>query len=84
MVVTRRSTIGIAVVLALALGGERPGVEAQSASPIKVGFASAMTGPSAITGEGVKWAAQMLADEYNAKGGIMGRKIEISFGGHPG
>jgi len=46
-----------------------------------------MTGPSAITGEGVKWAAQMLADEYNAKGGIAGRKIELYFGdkrGHPG
>jgi len=79
MRLTRRGTIGIAVVLALALGGERPGVEAQSPPPIKVGFASAMTGPSAITGEGVKWAAQMLADEYNAKGGIMGRKLEVLF-----
>jgi len=84
MRLTRRSTIGIAVALALALGGERLGVEAQGAAPIKVGFASAMTGPSAITGEGVKWAAQMLADEYNAKGGIMGRKIEISFGDNAG
>ena len=52
--------------------------------PIKVGFSSAMTGPSAITGEGVKWAAQMLADEYNAKGGIMGRKIELYFGDNAG
>ena len=43
-----------------------------------------MTGPSAITGEGVKWAAQMLADEYNAKGGIMGRKIELYFGDNAG
>ena len=80
----RRSTIGVAVVLALMLGGERPGAQAQGAPPIKVGFASAMTGPSAITGEGVKWAAQMLADEYNAKGGIMGRKIELSFGDNAG
>jgi len=32
----------------------------------------------------VKWAAQMLADEYNAKGGIMGRKIEVYFGDNAG
>ena len=80
----RRGTIGIAVGLLLLLGGERPGVHAQSGPPIKVGFSSAMTGPSAITGEGVKWAAQMLADEYNAKGGIMGRKIEVYFGDNAG
>jgi branched-chain amino acid transport system substrate-binding protein len=80
----RRGTIGTAVGLLLLLGGERPGVHAQSGPPIKVGFSSAMTGPSAITGEGVKWAAQMLADEYNAKGGIMGRKIEVYFGDNAG
>jgi branched-chain amino acid transport system substrate-binding protein len=80
----RRGTIGIAVGLLLLIGGERPGVQAQSGPPIKVGFSSAMTGPSAITGEGVKWAAQMLADEYNAKGGIMGRKIEVYFGDNAG
>ena len=77
-----RSVIGIAVVLAVGLGGVS-GAGAQG-PPIKVGFASAMTGPSAITGEGVKWAAQMLVDEYNAKGGIMGRKIEVYFGDNAG
>ena len=84
MTLMRRGTIGIGVGLLLWLGGERPGVQAQSGPPIKVGFSSAMTGPSAITGEGVKWAAQMLADEYNAKGGIMGRKIEVYFGDNAG
>ena len=84
MTLMRRGTIAIAVGLLLLLGGARPGAEAQSGPPIKVGFASAMTGPSAITGEGVKWAAQMLADEYNAKGGIMGRKIEVYFGDNAG
>lgn len=84
MTLMRRGTIGIAVGLLLLLGGEGPEAQAQGGPPIKVGFASAMTGPSAITGEGVKWAAQMLADEYNAKGGIMGRKIEIYFGDNAG
>jgi branched-chain amino acid transport system substrate-binding protein len=84
MTLMRRGTIGIGVGLLLWLGGERSGVQAQGGPPIKVGFSSAMTGPSAITGEGVKWAAQMLADEYNAKGGIMGRKIEVYFGDNAG
>jgi len=81
-----RGVIGIAVAVGLAggLAAELPRVGAQGAPPIRVGFSSAMTGPSAITGEGVKWAAQMLADEYNAKGGIAGRKIELYFGDNAG
>jgi hypothetical protein len=41
-------------------------VAAQGLPPVKVGFASAMSGPSAITGEGVRWAGPMLQDEYYA------------------
>src|SRR5262245_61857546 len=84
---TRSRSIRLAIaaaVLALAAGGGAPRAAAQGAPPVKVGFSSAMTGPSAITGEGVKWAAQMLADEYNARGGIMGRKIELYFGDNAG
>jgi branched-chain amino acid transport system substrate-binding protein len=54
------------------------------AQPIKVGFASAMSGPSAITGEGVMWGATMAVEEVNAKGGVMGRKIEVSFADNKG
>ena len=84
MTVTWRTAIGVVGGLALVLAGDLPGARAQSAPAIRVGFSSAMTGPSAITGEGVKWAAQMLADEYNARGGIMGRKIELYFGDNAG
>ena len=76
--------VAIAVGLAWGLAAEAPPAGAQTAPPIRVGFSSAMTGPSAITGERVKWAAQMLADEYNAKGGIAGRKIELYFGDNAG
>jgi branched-chain amino acid transport system substrate-binding protein len=77
--------IAIAIAAALLLGPALPpGADAQAPPPVRVGFSSAMTGPSAITGEGVKWAALMLADEYNAKGGIAGRKIELSFGDNAG
>jgi len=80
----RQSVTAVAVALTLLLAGDFPGAWAQGGPPIKVGFSSAMTGPSAITGEGVKWAAQMLVDEYNAKGGVMGRKIEAYFGDNAG
>ena len=52
--------------------------------PIRVGFASAMSGPSAITGEGVRWAGTMVVEEINARGGIMGRKVEASFADNQG
>ena len=81
---TRNRVAVVVAALAFLLAGAPPGVRAQGGPPIKVGFSSAMTGPSAITGEGVKWAAQMLVDEYNAKGGIMGRKIEAYFGDNAG
>ncbi len=57
---------------------------AQAPPPVKVGFASAMSGPSAITGEGVRWAGTMLLEEYNAKGGVAGRKLEVYFADNEG
>ncbi len=55
-----------------------------SAQPIRIGFASAMSGPSAITGEGVMWGATMAVEDINAKGGIMGHKIEAFFADNKG
>ena len=55
-----------------------------SAQPIRVGFASAMSGPSAITGEGVMWGATMAVEDVNAKGGIMGHKVEVFFADNKG
>src|SRR5262245_25188268 len=84
MTLITRHAGAVVAVLTLTLVAGLLAASAQTPPPVKVGFSSAMTGPSAITGEGVKWAAQMLADEYNAKGGIMGRKIELYFGDNAG
>ena len=48
-------TIGVAIAVGLAWGpaADAPPAGAQTAPPLRVGFSSAMTGPSAITGEGV-------------------------------
>jgi branched-chain amino acid transport system substrate-binding protein len=70
-----RIVLALVVVLLAAL----PFGSAAQAPPIKIGFASAMSGPAAITGEGVKWGATLAVEEINARGGIMGRKIEAFF-----
>jgi branched-chain amino acid transport system substrate-binding protein len=64
-------TLALVVLTALSAGAQAP--------PIKIGFASAMSGPAAITGEGVKWGATLAIEEINARGGVMGRKLEAYF-----
>ena len=65
--------------LSLAVLAAAPLAGAAEAQTIRIGFASAMSGPAAITGEGVRWGATLAVDEINAKGGIMGHKIEAFF-----
>ena len=47
---------------------------AQSQDPIKIGVIAEV---QSIAGAATPGGAQIAADEINAKGGIMGRKIEI-------
>ena len=61
-------TLATLLLMALSAGAQAP--------PIRIGFASAMSGPAAITGEGVKWGATLAIEEINAKGGVGGRKLE--------
>ena len=69
----------IALTLVVILLAALPFGSAAQAPPIKIGFASAMSGPAALTGEGVRWGATLAVEEINARGGIMGRKIEPFF-----
>ncbi|MGH7374649.1 MAG: ABC transporter substrate-binding protein, partial [Candidatus Rokuibacteriota bacterium] len=65
-----------AVTMLLALVLVAPfGAEAQK--PIKVGFPMILSGPGALFGEPASKGAQMFVDELNAKGGVLGRKIEL-------
>jgi len=49
-------------------------VHAQSADPIKIGVIAEV---QSIAGAATPGGAQIAADEINAKGGVLGRKIEI-------
>jgi branched-chain amino acid transport system substrate-binding protein len=49
----------------------------QQAQPIKIGLQGPMTGDYAYEGKGFTNAVQMLVEQTNAKGGILGRKVEL-------
>ncbi len=51
-------------------------VAAQSKDPIKVGVLHSLSGTMAISETVLKDVALMAIDEINAKGGVMGRKLE--------
>src|SRR5438093_3566796 len=73
-----RLALALVTLLLAALSGGALSAGAQ-VPPIRIGFASAMSGPAAITGEGVRWGATLAVEEINARGGVMGRKIEAFF-----
>jgi branched-chain amino acid transport system substrate-binding protein len=63
---------GSAIVLALALLGG-----AAHAQTIKIGVNEPLTGAFAASGTYVVNGAKIAADEINAKGGVLGKKIEL-------
>ena len=64
----------LTTLLALALAMP---LHASAQKPIKVGFPMILSGPGALFGEPASKGAQMFVDEINAKGGVLGRKIEL-------
>src|SRR5262245_1396644 len=60
----------LVALLALPLGAE-------AQKPIKVGVPMIMSGPGALFGEPAAKGAQMFAEEVNAKGGVLGRRLEL-------
>lgn len=52
-------------------------VGARAADPIVIGVQAPITGPYANEGQGIANGVKLLADEQNAKGGLLGRMIEV-------
>src|SRR5258706_1825998 len=63
-------TMLLALVLATPLA-------ASAQKPIKVGVPLPLSGPPALFGEPASKGAMMFVEELNAKGGVLGRKIEL-------
>lgn len=65
----RWGRLGVLAVLALALP------RAALAQEIKIGFPGPVTGPVQFLGQHMKWGAELAADEVNARGGVLGRRL---------
>ena len=50
---------------------------ALAADPIKIGCSSSMTGGVAVNGKQVKMGFELWRDDINAKGGLLGRQVEL-------
>src|SRR5262249_2195108 len=73
-----RKYMRLGVCLGLALGvvvGSSAAAQAEDA--IKIGFPMPLSGPAAVYGVPVTKGAQMAVEEINAKGGVLGRKLEL-------
>ena len=68
--------IGIAVI-ACALAAAAAPASAQTGEPIKIGFSMALTGPLAPNGKQALLGAKIWEAEINAKGGLLGRKVQL-------
>src|SRR5688572_8972411 len=63
--------------LAFAAGALVFAHEASAQKPIRIGYPVILSGPGALIGEPSLKGAQMFVEEINAKGGVLGRKIEL-------
>ena len=67
----------IALLSFIALGAVAVSGAAQAQGTIKFGFVSSLSGPFTIWGVQVRDGMKMAVDELNAKGGVLGRKLEL-------
>lgn len=59
------------------LGGDNAGSDENNNEPIVLGMLIPQSGSEAAIGPYMSNAAQMAVDEINAKGGVLGRKLEL-------
>jgi branched-chain amino acid transport system substrate-binding protein len=71
-----RLRIGLAAATALLTALAGP---ACAAEPLKIGFGMALTGGLAGTGKAALLATKMWAEDVNAKGGILGREVQLVY-----
>ncbi len=50
------------------------------AEPIKLGFSAPLTSPIAFAAVRAKYGTEYAAEQLNAKGGILGRRVEVLYG----
>lgn len=74
--IARRTLLTLAAILLMALAAVAP---SWAADPIKVGFSMSLTGPGAPAGKQILVALEIWRDDVNAKGGLLGRPVELTY-----
>ena len=69
----KQQLLALVAALGLAVGG----VTAQAADTVKIGLMAPLTGSWASEGQGMKKIVELLAEQQNAKGGVLGKQIEV-------
>ena len=72
---TRRDTILPHAILGR--GGQHGGIDKEGADSIKVGVIADQTGPLSFVGVANANVARMVIGDINAKGGLLGRQLEL-------
>src|ERR1700688_1458949 len=75
---TRRS-LNTGIGAALISPALRAPAFAQGGEPIKIGFSMALTGPLAANGKQALLGAKIWEEEDNAKGGLLGRPVQLVY-----
>jgi len=71
MALTRRLLLGTGAALLA------PAMRARAASPLLIGFITSLSGPQEVFGRPMLTGARIAADQVNAAGGVLGRRVEI-------
>ncbi len=72
--------ITLSILLLVAAVGFHLTPAAQADDPVKFGFSAPLTSPIAFIAERAKLGTEYAVSELNAKGGILGRKVEVLYG----
>ncbi len=67
----------VGLIVALAAVGAMAPAAAQDKQPIKIGFGIAETGPLGPNGKSALVAMEIWVEEINAKGGLLGRPVQL-------
>jgi branched-chain amino acid transport system substrate-binding protein len=68
-----------AALLAISLSWLLAAAPAMAADSVKVGFSMALTGSVAPNGKQILLALEIWRDDVNAKGGLLGRPVELVY-----
>jgi branched-chain amino acid transport system substrate-binding protein len=81
LMMTRRlaGAVALAGSVAVLASGLFSAPAAAQKPPIKIGFSMALTGPLGAGGKSALIAMEIWRDDVNAKGGLLGRKVELVY-----